>query len=237
MASAARSIAPVSDETGIAAKLSNPSRRGMLGIVAALPAVATSLTASAAFGADRGVNAMNMHTSILSRPNQSTVNAWDHALRSFRAAEGALLAFWQNVHNPAVEEQQRRAPYPELTYVVAWNGRPDVTYRFDPMRPSSWENIVNPAATEASRAVKAKWLEYCDRRDAAARDLGLAAIGVEEGRLWATQNEAERALFEIPAPNTSALATKMEIMWDDGRDAPIGYQDIILADVRKLAAS
>ena len=191
------------------------SRRAMVGALAIAPALAFSMAGAAA-----------------ASPSTSE---WDHAHAAYLAAVSSHENYQENVQGAAYAELNRRAPVPDRKFTVPIEGGRSVTLSFDPGEPDLWLNHPSPAFREPAARARAAWFNFVAAHDAAEADLKLGEIEDESERLRDASSEAEDRLFETPAPHWGAVLVKLDLLWRDERDPIPGFQELVLADVRRLA--
>ena len=158
--------------------------------------------------------------------------AFDRALAAYRAAVKASDDHYRLIEEPAEDEVQRRAPFSGCTfYHTASNGQ-TVGHRWNPKDPDGWESgPPGSILAQKARAVRAAY----EANQRVRVQMGMAAIGEESNRLYRAVTPAEDALFATPAPDLAAIRTKLELLWNDERAQIPEYQDLVLADVRRLS--
>jgi hypothetical protein len=196
---------------------SQTSRRAMIGALAIAPALGFSMTSAAA-------------------ASPSTLE-WDSAHAAHLAAVHSYGDHETNVRTPAYAELNRRAPVPDRKFTVPIEGGRSVTLSFDPAEPDLWVNHPSPAFREPAVRAREAWFSFVAAHDAAEADLKLEQIEEESERLHEATIMAEDRLFETPAPHIAAVLVKLDLLWRDERDPIPGFQELVLADIKRLGGN
>lgn len=159
--------------------------------------------------------------------------AFERALAAYRAAVKASEDYYRLVEEPAEDEVQRRAPFHGCTfYHTATNGK-TVGHRWNPNEPDGWDyGPPNSILAQKAQAVRTAY----EANQRAREQMGMAAISEESNRLYSAISPVEDALFATPAPDIAAVQIKLGLLWNDERDPIPAYQDLVMADVRRLSS-
>lgn len=137
-----------------------------------------------------------------------TIDTRRRALLGGAGAAAAVLAA------PAVAASLRSG-----TDRTAWQTALRDYQRADEEREKHWDEIEGPVWDRRLSLPPEQWDEILTTSD----------------RLGDLKCRAEDRLFETPAPDLAALTTKLEMMFADQRDPIPAYQQLALADARRLA--
>lgn len=99
--------------------------------------------------------------------------------------------------------------------------------------PTEWE-VALAAFREAEAATDHHWNTVEEPANLAGRMT--PAIHAESDELTVAKGHAEDRLFETTAPNIAALRVKLELLWADKRHPIPEFQQLILADMRRLSS-
>jgi hypothetical protein len=159
-------------------------------------------------------------------------HAFNRALAAYRAAVKASDDHYRLVEEPAEDEVQRRAPFLSCTFYHTASSGKTVGHRWNANDPDGWEcGPPNSILAQKARAVRTAY----EANQRVREQLGMAAIGDESDRLYRAINPAEDVLFATPAPDLAAVQIKLDLLWKDDRDQIPAYQDLVMADVRRLS--
>lgn len=210
-----------------------PSRRAVLGALAASPAIGGFAATLAGIG-----------TAEAATPDRAK---WYRMKAEFERLEAAEIAFARDVYHPVHEAWQEAVKaIPHETITVA----PGRTYTTAcPHDLRSAKTIVeladrktgDRAETDYSRACR-ELLAAQERREAEMRrlavELRVDEYGDEDDRIGNLRYNAEWALMEAPAPDRPALLWKLENLFEVENGSTAGWSESAvaqtLADMRRL---
>ncbi len=199
----------------------NTTRRALLG--AATTALAYAGGAAIVGGA----------AAVASEAKGATIagdrSTWGRALAAYHAASKASDDHWARVEKPAWDHLQSKYPHPGRSFTVpeVYGMRASLHWYDD--KPDAYEGCV-AEVRDAARAHRAK----IEAHSAACERLQFARIRRESDEHLERIFRAEQRLFETPAPDLAAVAVKLDLLWADEREAMPTYNELVLADVRRL---
>ncbi len=206
---------------------SNPSRRAVIGTIAAAPAAAVSAMPGAALA------------------SPATAGAFQAALARYRHAKAASTEYEHSCWEPAFAkyEQARAAiPHAELGYddgtremrIYSTASRTDVAIA---------QAILKDTATWAREAPG--YVQFCgafdhavQQREAKMRllydEYGLNQVGERLDTLEGEVYASLKALIECPAGSVRQIGEKMEVMEAEGHFGVEESRELLAADVRRI---